>query len=1110
MAKAPKGKTTHRFVDAAGREVDLRPVKKLFRDALKHHHGVNQDGPRPFTQFDLDNPIGSIPLTPSENNPICQKCEMFNFNSANPFMPYFGSKTPLITVVFEGVSTAEDRNGYITAGGAAKSIKTIIDQFSKKTGVRSDDCRFIALTRCAHRIKRPLNYKGKGQYCKHYAVQDLIEHPPKLIMPIGTVALGLLNHKGNVQNWGGRILTWRGWPDDWLTDPDFVKAKEIMIDGQPEFRTGHPLFGAPPGPDKHILLYPVQSPRLIQATQNEAVLVAWGKQIIRGIELAKTGQKPPVYDLEHYRLLYTPDEVIQEMQWLIDNPGTLVCYDTETEGLYPFFGQAIVFMMFRYTKPDGTPVAIGFPWDYKFDPARGEASPLLEHLPELRPYVERALTSSIVVGHNLTFDVLFTYCNLTQASEIHPLDENGAIRDEWRTAMARLNALATAAVYDTWHMAYTRRQQSGSLGLEVIAYDYVPELAGYEEELTLLIDLEHEKMHPDAGGHYARCPRELWESHFKPYVMGDVEVCYRARDALQAKLDESKVYRIPIASTKHRGYFRYFQPPNRAWLYDNIMSPASRVLTKMMGRGMFIDQAVLTRLEREMPKAVAEAVEAMKNIKGGIVLDYIREKVDADPERYNDKKKWELDLESKDQLRDILFERMRLDIQRLTKSGRKLYGEEPAEWDAKIEAAILERNPELRGSDLADRIWREKLNVAALDKFTLNKLAVDYEEVRPLQNYRKIHKLYGTYVRPLRNYRSVLDKKERTEMPHLTPDGTIHAQFLLTGTRGGRLSSRNPNLQQLPKEGYKPEGMKHSLNVKEMYVSRFGKRGCLYGSDFSQIELRLLAALSGDPTMVDAYFKDVDLHTLTTSKIFNLSYETFSKDHMKWLEENGKKDEAKELKLKRDIGKTVNFLTGYGGGAFGLQTILAAKQQYKQIEECEEIINSFFETYPAVKDLLAYYKRFIEDHQVAVSVFGRVRVFEEVLSSDREIASKALRAGCNHLIQSTASDMMLICLSVIEDMMREEGLDSMLVSTVHDSLVIDAVRDELPKVHGVVDLVLNNMPDVFKTVLGEDFDTSWMIVPFAGDSDVGHNYADMRGIPQGDHSKIDWDKLLAA
>jgi DNA polymerase-1 len=294
--------------------------------------------------------------------------------------------------------------------------------------------------------------------------------------------------------------------------------------------------------------------------------------------------------------------------------------------------------------------------------------------------------------------------------------------------------------------------------------------------------------------------------------------------------------------------------------------------------------------------------------------------------------------------------------------------------------------------------------------------------------------------------------------------------------------------------------------VKSMFVSRFGKRGCMYQGDLSQIELRLMAAACGDPTMVKAYFEDVDLHSLTTSRIFKVPYEHFSKDHMKELQEKGLTKEAKELDEKRSIGKTVNFLTGYGGGAFGLQNVLAMKDIYRKIEECQEIIELFFDSYPALRRLLMEYKRFILDSHVAVSLFGRVRVFEEVRGDDEEAKAKALRAGCNHLIQSTASDMMLTALVVIEEMMRAEGLESLLVSTVHDSLVIDAVREELPMVHGIVTDVLNNFPEVFKYKFGENYDTSWMIVPFTGDCEVGTDYLSVRKIPKKD---IDWDKLLA-
>lgn len=526
------------FVDDAGNPVDLGKVNKLFKDVLRQHHGTLTDGPQPVTLFDLNDPIGQIPLAPSEESPICKKCGMWSEGCNNPFMPFYGSKNPLVTIVFDSIAPKEDKNGYMTAAGAAWILKTVIDGSASETGVTSDDCRFIALTRCAHRAKTPPNYKGKGNICKIFAVQDLMLHRPKVIMPVGSTALGLLCHKSNAQDWGGRELIWRGWPDDWLTEEAYVTPQSVQVNGESQTFTGHPLFGAPPGLEERCILFPIQAPRLIAATRNKLIEDAWARQIVEGLKLALSDKPVKTYDLPHYRLLKDVNEVIGELQWLIDHPGTLVCYDTETEGLHPFHGQKIVFMMFRFVR-DGQPVAIGFPWDYAFDEKRGEASALLEHLDALRPYVEAALSTSWLIGHNLVFDILFTHCNLTNLVSAYPLDERGQIREEWREAMRRLNALAEASAYDTWHMAYTYRQQRGSLGLEILAYDYVPGLAGYEEEMTLLIELESERLHPEKGGHYARCREELWDSHFKPYVMGDVEVCYRARDALQKKLDDA-------------------------------------------------------------------------------------------------------------------------------------------------------------------------------------------------------------------------------------------------------------------------------------------------------------------------------------------------------------------------------------------------------------------------------------------------------------------------------------------------------------------------------------------------------------------------------------------
>ena len=779
-------------------------VPKLDRDIIKYRVGFDLDanGKRTVTRIaDVARPLGDLDLQPSEPNPLCVACGMFTHNCGKPFLPYHGSAKPLITVVFDSVGTKEDTAGYISADGSvAGLIRKMIDAYADETGVTSEDCRFVALSRCAHRMRKPIALKGKVDKCKIYAIQDFQAHPPRLIMPVGSVALGALCHKSNAQDWGGKMLTYRGWPDSWLTDPDFMKPRPVMVGEKEISVVGHPLFGPAPGAASHCLLFPIQHPRLIFMQQNELVTDAWKRQILKGLSLAKAGVPPLKYNLSHYALLYDRESVIESLQYIIDRPGMVVCYDTETTGLHPFHGDRIVFMMFRFVDPESNePIAFGFPWDYAEPPA----SELLPHLDELRPYVRQALSVSKLVGHNITFDMLFTFCDLVGYRNMAALGPDGQIREDWRESMRCLNELADAARYDTWHMAYCRHQVRGSLGLEVLAYDYAPELAGYEEAMTLLIELNRDTMHPEEGGHYARCPKELWETHFKPYVLGDVETCARSRDVLEAKMAQSKVYAIPVAHTTKRGFYRHFIPPPRDWLYEKIMSPAARVLIKMMGRGMSIDPVVLDKLEREMPTGIKATIAKMaevKNEQGASVKAYI------DEMKATEGQDWELDLEKKEHLRDVLFGVLGLPIQRLTKTGRKLYGEEAADWDDNIRTVKLREDKNCE-AQLDQIVNAELLKYAALDKFTLNKLAVDHKEVRPLQDYRKIYKLYNTYVRPLRNFFSAgLDKKQRTKTPHLCgawvmsdPLATaeishwdaatwlIHAGFMLTGTRGGRL-----------------------------------------------------------------------------------------------------------------------------------------------------------------------------------------------------------------------------------------------------------------------------------------------------------------------------------
>ena len=1477
--KEKQTKTIYALPD--GTALPYKGVDKFFRDIIRHHNGVQrwEDIEKvtvPSAQF----PLGERPLVPGPRSPICAKCGLDTQGARNPYMDYAGSTNPVATIIMESVSGKEDNSGSVCSAGFAALLVSLVLKYQKEHGVALRDIRWVPLTRCAARQGKMPNYKTKGNWCRFHLIQDLIQHPPKVIIPVGTAALGLLSHKTSAQDWTGRLLTWRGWPDDWLTDPDYVLERPDPNDPAKTIK-GHPLFG--PVPTTRIPLVPLQRPGIVYADKNPKVIARWIDDLIYALEVGNTSIKPSEYQKPWYRISVDPNEIIKTLKqvatYAAANPDFLIAYDTETTGLKQWayyrkfrIGEVmksadpqVVFLMFRWKNPQtGEPESIGFPWDYP-------ESEIYPHMAAITPYVLKVLSTATIVGHNLTFDELFTIATIgKQEGEFNPFLPDGSWNPNWLALQKRINALCSKAVYDTWHMAFTCLQKRGSLGLEILAYEYVPDLAGYEEDMTLLIRLHGDKMNPanEKGGHYAMCPKPLWESHLKPYVMGDVETTYRAYEALSKKLESTQRYKIPLSNPTRTGSFRFYETPSRAWVYKNIVSPASRTLTKMMARGMYIDPDELSDQEHHYPQLVDEAKEKLRKADPIIVRWCDTKLQEAEKEKNTQtasgEDAWELDLENKSQLKELLFDILRCPIQRLTNKGRELFGETQEKWD----------NSGLSYDDLRP--------YAAVDKYTLNKLAVDHPTLRPLQEYRKVFKLYSTYVRPMRNMEADHDKRRRAKEPHLSVDQCIHASFMLTGTRGGRLSCRDPNLQQLPNEGF----------VKRLFSSRFKDKGCIYASDLSQIELRLMAAACGDESMVHAYLNDIDIHSLTASKITwqggqKIPYEHFTKKYMEELQRMGKSDKAKALELKRKIAKcvdpdtlislngkicrigsvhpgrepdtfypigglvqgpygnvplkhfysngvkdrllvcsrhglvacstehpfmlktgalkkakdlkpgddladpitlkssetlskinfcpfgieprdehfqinvdenlayllgmfygdgcsnlgeisivtggtpeffewqdiiaesikkagfeptiyrtlwdssvngpkiiksgsradkeihrayglinigstrisdifaqlgaventpkrkrtlkipewllnstctvklaflagwidtvgscvktdslwgitkswtlaqdlmvlmdscgvqysfepswnktyhhyyfrlnlsaatswnhfagklrhpakrakihkphfvykiqrpntvsaiiplaqgplvdievnttdhlficnssicrnTVNFLTGYGGGAFGLQNVLANAQVYMSIEECEEIIESFFAAYPALKRFLGVYKSFIEDHTVAVSMFGRVRYFEEVHSENHEIRSKALRAGCNHLIQSTASDMMLICLFTIEALMREASLNSLLVSTVHDSLVIDAVRSELPEVHSIVNGVMNNIPTVVHSLM-PDYDTSWMNVPFAGDSEVGLNYLETNKV-SGDNP--DWDELL--
>lgn len=1137
-------------------QANLR-IEKYYRDILLANYGQSYDedtsGKRkkltPYTVFDPEDPFKGIKnFEPGPDSPICQKCKLCEM-SKQPYQPYQGAEDPIVSVVYPGITNSELKAGGLGRGdGGIAQVRDALLESSKKWGFKMKDVRWVPLTRCPVSLEHKLpNLKARGRWCRHFAVRDLQVHEPKIILAYTTQAFGLLNYKGNADLWHGKITYYRGWPDEWLTKPKFARPMPHYCNTKTGTKTmiGHPLFGKVPE-NVAIPMVPIRSWGITGAEQNPLLTKLWRNDIIRVGRRGVRGIKQKEYLCEWYRWTENPEEAELGLRELLALPAGLpLCYDTETTGLRPWISTAaIVSMMFRWVDPETKePRSLGFPWDFK-------QSPLYDHVDRLKPLIWKVLTRSTLIGHHLTFDVLYTYGVFERKRmPLRDVETKGAGAGEWindhrawfrltpdqnRRQDARLCQLADAAVWDTWHMAYTADQSLKGYSLDVLAHDHAKHQRGYEEEMELLIRLYEEFLHPKKGGHYLDKPPDIaskkWNRALQTYVMGDVETTYTAFQDLKTLIGKQPSYRIPLAAPGKPGRFRYYGTPDRAWVYEKIMSPASRLLIKMMGRGMFVDFAALEKLEVSMPVELADLRDNLKGLCpkcGGSKTDEftgkdcgackgtgVDEKANAiyknikawcDAQQRLDSN-WELDLENAGHLKEILFakDKFAAEIYKFTVAGKKIYGEDPTRWRSFIEAKCQQIKMKREEIPAALKAMEAGLlKYASVDKFTLNKVAADNKDengdskLKCLQDYKKLFKLYSTYVRPLRNIMTAgLDKNDRKKDQHLCLDSCIHASFMLTGTRGGRLSCRDPNLQQLPRDG----------KVKQLYRSRFGKRGFLYQADLSQIELRLMAAACGDPTMIKAYQDSVDLHSLTASRIFKVPYEHFTKEHMKMLQGKGKDKDAKGLDTQRNIAKTVNFLTGYGGGSFGLQNVLAAKSIYLDIKDCDHIINLFFDSYPALRDLLSYYKGFIEEQHVAVSMFGRVRPFPQAMSADPELKSKALRAGCNHLIQSTASDMMLVALMKIEELMREANLESLLVSTVHDSLLIDGVQEERDIIHDISSTVMDNFDLVLPDVLGEDYDTSWMIVPFTGDYEAGHDYLHMRKVPK---ENPDWDEVFA-
>lgn len=278
----------------------------------------------------------------------------------------------------------------------------------------------------------------------------------------------------------------------------------------------------------------------------------------------------------------------------------------------------------------------------------------------------------------------------------------------------------------------------------------------------------------------------------------------------------------------------------------------------------------------------------------------------------------------------------------------------------------------------------------------LERLAPDYPIVSKILEYRQLTKLKSTYADGLAAF--------------IAQDGRIHSTFQQTVTATGRLSSTDPNLQNIPIR------MELGRLIRKVFLPA---EGCVFvDADYSQIELRLLAHMSGDENLIEAYRQAQDIHAITASKVFHVPFEEVTP-------------------LLRRNAKAVNFGIVYGISSFGLSQDLSITRK-----EAEGYIDSYFKTYPGIKSFLDGLVAQAKESGYVTTMYGRRRPIPELSSSNFMQRSFGERVAMNAPIQGSAADIIKIAMLRVNRRLKREGLRSRLLLQVHDELLVEAPREE--------------------------------------------------------------------
>lgn len=382
-------------------------------------------------------------------------------------------------------------------------------------------------------------------------------------------------------------------------------------------------------------------------------------------------------------------------------------------------------------------------------------------------------------------------------------------------------------------------------------------------------------------------------------------------------------------------------------------------------------------------------------------------------------------------LYDMEKEGICMDVNALKEYSKELEGS-IVELEQKIHAAAGEdfniNSPKQLGVILFEKLGlpngKKTKTGYSTSADVLEKLAGEYPIVADILEYRTLSKLKSTYADGLQNF--------------VESDGKIHTSFNQTITATGRLSSTEPNLQNIP--------IRIELGRLIRKVFHPGAGNVFVDSDYSQIELRILAHMSGDEKLIEAYNSGQDIHSTTASQVFHVPFEEVTP-------------------LLRRNAKAVNFGIVYGISAFGLSQDLDISRK-----EAQEYIDRYFETYPKIKEFIDNIVADAKETGKTTTIYGRIRPIPELSSSNFMQRQFGERVAMNAPIQGTAADIIKIAMIRVHDRLIKEGYQSRLILQVHDELLIETKESEK---NSVIALLEEEMHQVATLSVPLEVGTAW-------------------------------------